>query len=1019
MLMLSSFVVAVVVVGIVVLASWSAIPTSAIFVEQKGDMDWTWRSIGFVRNAHDLTDRKILTFSQNKVFSLISKDNGNKIWRVIIPANEKILQYGVDSGSLYVATQVDGLNKGFKISSFRVDDGLLRWDTAIKKDGSVAAFSQNSTSTPFSFCDLKVDHPTHVILLVANKVILINKSSGLASYQILPQSIKLASGVKEGSVMLAKLVSNTFIDKIEFMGCISDRNDDYVYDDKCSHMITVTHFIKDKELLVKSYELANHLSILDTKWLYNGNFIAAVSNFKVNNKYTIQDVLTFELLQKTLEPDGKISPSVIALPQLKWAGNVQSFELYGMNNNRNHAKYTAVRRCYENDVCRLDVLTRGEKDFNNKAFEDCDNVFVLRSPTSLNRASTVTCVKGSSIKVTAISDSSSLEARNAEYFKTNFDSNQLKDLHYITCSQGYDCVWQYKTGLFSAGKSLDATWSLQEGLVDIRNIVFPRDGSAYKLDNSDSSFKNRMDLQNSTLDDIKGLFNATKVKKDIPLFAGNQALIIAGASTNNIRLALSDAFTGDIFWVINLAFSFNPEAIVSSKLVLMGDAVTVVIKGSSNQDYIGNFVLNQNKKTPPKFSGFSRVDYTINEVISYDESHLISLGKGKADSLVLHNLATAVGKDKLIEITGNKYFHIIDSNTGSMKIYRASSMNAISETANIQFPTSEKIVAKAYVDSSVKVHSEFIVAGDDNVMTKYLNPNMVGIVTATNNENSCCTENYSNGPQYFDDFSVVSPTMSFYLVDTISGRFIHRISIKYGSAPVHMVLIENSAVITYWNWKAKRSELLSIAYFDGRLDKYDLHPFKSSSNEDILDMNKRSNFSSFKSTSPLAIHKTFILPHSVIGIGCTKTHKGITNKQVLLAFATGQLYSLGLREINPRRPHKDPTNFELQEGLMKYSAFIYPHGLSFVTLDDKLEYIRDNNVLIAVKPTKLESSAIVLSHWGGLDSHGAIVTPSQGYDTLSSDFNSSLLLMLICGLGTAVFVIKNQVDRKKLKMLWA
>jgi hypothetical protein len=292
---------------------------------------------------------------------------------------------------------------------------------------------------------------------------------------------------------------------------------------------------------------------------------------------------------------------------------------------------------------------------------------------------------------------------------------------------------------------------------------------------------------------------------------------------------------------------------------------------------------------------------------------------------------------------------------------------------------------------------------------------MVGIVTV----DAECTENYSKGPQYLDDESVISPTLSFYLVDSVSGKFIHRMSVKYGSAPVHMVLIENNAVITYWNWKSKRTELLSVAYFDGRLDKYSLNPMASSSNQDIAEMYKRSNFTSFKSSYPLAMHKTFILPQSVSSIGSTKTHKGITNKQVLLAFTSGQMYSLSLREINPRRPLKDPTNFEMAEGLMKYSPFVYAGGLNFVTLDEKLEYIKDNNVLIAVKTTLLESSVIVVSHWGGLDTHSNVVTPSQGFDSLSSDFNFELLVSFITGLAIAVYFLKGAVDRRKLKQLWA
>ncbi len=598
-------------------------------------------------------------------------------------------------------------------------------------------------------------------------------------------------------------------------------------------------------------------------------------------------------------------------------------------------------------------------------------------------------------------------------------------------SQG-KCVWQLANGRFvsNVGKS---SWTSEEGMVNIRNIVFPKHIAADKL-GVDLSFENRLQLQKQSIRDqlsslqilpsiveffskIIGTSITKKVKKFNPLFSNNHGLLLAAETTGNIRLAAFDAFNGNLYWnsLLNFDSSIPSSGIKDSKMIIRPDigknfAITITLKTADEKDYYADVVLNNSGIV--SFSGFIPANNNFLGVFAED-SQIVTLVNKNSDMFV-QNLDSSKSS---FEYPSHSFFHVIDEEAGSMKIYKVDNANTnkLQESASIQFPSNEKIVAKAYSDPSVPIHSESVVAGDDTVMTKYLNPNMVGIVTV----DPSCADNYANGPVIDEDESSGAPSMTFYLVDTVSGKFIHRMTVKYGAAPVHMALIENNVVVTYWNWKAKRTELLSISYFDGRLDKHTLNPLSSSSNPDIADMHKRANFSSFKTSKPLDIHKTYILPNSVIGISSTRSHKGITSKHALLALSTGQLYSLSLREINPRRPLKDPTNFEKEEGLMKYNAFLMLFSLSFVTLDDHMEFIRKNDVLIAVKSTMLESSAIVVSHWGGLDTHGNLVTPSQGYDTLSSDFNYGLLVALITSLGVAVYILKGQVKRKQTKMFWA
>lgn len=70
------------------------------------------------------------------------------------------------------------------------------------------------------------------------------------------------------------------------------------------------------------------------------------------------------------------------------------------------------------------------------------------------------------------------------------------------------------------------------------------------------------------------------------------------------------------------------------------------------------------------------------------------------------------------------------------------------------------------------------------------------------------------------------------------------------------------------------------------------------------------------------MQKTFILPRAVTALHHTLTTRGITNKNVLLGFNTGQIFALDLRAIDPRRPINQPTPSEKEEVIKSLTAGI-------------------------------------------------------------------------------------------------
>jgi hypothetical protein len=68
-----------------------------------------------------------------------------------------------------------------------------------------------------------------------------------------------------------------------------------------------------------------------------------------------------------------------------------------------------------------------------------------------------------------------------------------------------------------------------------------------------------------------------------------------------------------------------------------------------------------------------------------------------------------------------------------------------------------------------------------------------------------------------------------------------------------------------------------------------------------------SQHSSFDSAVPLTMNKLFALSGRVSGLTHSLSAKGITNKNLIVGYTSGQITSLDLRLLNPRRPLQEPT----------------------------------------------------------------------------------------------------------------
>jgi len=255
------------------------------------------------------------------------------------------------------------------------------------------------------------------------------------------------------------------------------------------------------------------------------------------------------------------------------------------------------------------------------------------------------------------------------------------------------------------------------------------------------------------------------------------------------------------------------------------------------------------------------------------------------------------------------------------------------------------------------------------------------------------------------------------IMDLVSGKMLYRVTHAQSTGPVHAVINENFIVYTYWNSQLKRPELSSIGLFEGIIDKYGLTPFASHSSAAAAAPHisaEAGTRTSFGGQTPLAAQRTYVLPHVATALSVTQSARGIANKNILLAFASGQVFSVDMRQIHPRRPLTEPSQPEKEEGLTQYNPFLHLVPFQAVTLDGSVNGVH----FVTSRATRLESTTLVFSY-GGPDLHFARTQSSGGFDLLASEFNKPLLLLILVGLVLVAVVLRVAYFKKIVAAAWA
>ncbi|KAI9097905.1 hypothetical protein K1719_025676 [Acacia pycnantha] len=354
----------------------------------------------------------------------------------------------------------------------------------------------------------------------------------------------------------------------------------------------------------------------------------------------------------------------------------------------------------------------------------------------------------------------------------------------------------------------------------------------------------------------------------------------------------------------------------------------------------------------------------------------------------------------------NVYWYSVEVDNGIIRGHALKS-NCIGEVVDeycfvfrdlwsVVFPSeSEKIIATVTRKSNEVVHTQAKVMADQDVMYKYISSNLLFVANVA--------------PKARGEIGTATPEEAWlvvYIIDTVTGRILHRMTHQCCQGPVHAVFSENWVVYHYFNLRAHRYEMSVVEVYDqSRADNKDVWKL-------ILGKhNLTSPVSSYSRPEVIAKSQSYFFTHSVKAMEVTSTVKGITSQQLLIGTIGDQVLALDKRYLDPRRT-LNPSQAEKEEGIIPLTDSLPIISQSYITHSIKVEGLRR----IITIPAKLESTSLVFAY--GVDLFFTRIAPSRIYDSLTEDFSYALLLITIVALVAAIFVTWVLSERKELQEKW-
>ncbi|VDD82910.1 unnamed protein product [Mesocestoides corti] len=384
--------------------------------------------------------------------------------------------------------------------------------------------------------------------------------------------------------------------------------------------------------------------------------------------------------------------------------------------------------------------------------------------------------------------------------------------------------------------------------------------------------------------------------------------------------------------------------------------------------------------------------------------------------------AISTEKDLLPDASG-LFVYAVQAEPASLTGYRVVSTAPSTYTAQLAWhmhlsseDTPQRIIFSASHPSNEHVYSIGRVLGDRNVLYKYVNPNLLAVMTS--------------GVSQLEKIQVVS----LYLVDVVVGQVIHSIVHRRASEPASLVVSENWVLYSVYNQRSLRSEFTILELFEPRQTTgalvpspwqifiQSLMPSRSghlSRTKAQFSSQERATHSAFGDGSisgaliPDILQRAYILASPVRSgaVSVSLTERGITAKSLLFGLETGNLLELPKSLLDPRRTLEVTPELQ-EEGLEPYSPELPLSTFAVISYNKTLERIRR----IHTSTSGLESTSLVFAH--GLDLFFTRIAPSKTYDLLRDDFDHWFIAMIVVGMSVGSVVAYRLAARRELSKAW-
>uniref|UniRef100_A0A672G0Y0 ER membrane protein complex subunit 1 n=1 Tax=Salarias fasciatus TaxID=181472 RepID=A0A672G0Y0_SALFA len=332
---------------------------------------------------------------------------------------------------------------------------------------------------------------------------------------------------------------------------------------------------------------------------------------------------------------------------------------------------------------------------------------------------------------------------------------------------------------------------------------------------------------------------------------------------------------------------------------------------------------------------------------------------------------------QLQELASSIFFYLIDSSQGRLSGYRLRTDLSTEQIWEVVLPPEvQRIVSVKGKRPNEHVHSQGRVMGDRSVLYKYLNPNLLAVVSEST------------------DLHQERSFIGILLIDGVTGRIIHEAVQRKARGPVHVVHSENWVVYEYWSTKSRRNEFSVIELYEG-MELYNSTVFSS------LD----------RPYAPQVLQQSYIFPSAISTMEATLTEKGITSRHLLIGLPSGGILSLPKMFLDPRRP-EIVSEQSREENLIPYAPELIIRTEWFINYNQTVSRARG----IYTAPSGLDTFLLVVAY--GLDIYQTRVYPSKQFDVLKDDYDYMLISSVLFALFFATMISKRLAEVKLLNRAW-